>query len=299
MQNIAKENHLQHWSEERYHELQQQLSTLYQDGPTELVITHHKLSHIRCALVELRQKVVNCGFNSPEEEIRFIKHILPLFSSQQYLYSQWLQVLSRLPKGNSRLVLQHYLGFLRQAEHFFHNHYPLYQYYQLELSESDPLYFIRGINTESTLHLPLVDAAFSTPVSELFAQFMAMDTLRSWLLQRISDTGSFPVLNSWQEPFSGRRLHWTGSHVNLVELVYGLFYTGQLNSGAATLQDITRLMEDVFQVELPGVHRSFHDIRNRKILTSTNFLDEMRKRIMERVDQDLAYDPAKKRSTSV
>ncbi|QKJ32846.1 RteC domain-containing protein [Mucilaginibacter mali] len=282
------------WSETRYQLLQDNLTLLQQEDQNELRNTQAKLAHIRSDLLELRQEVIRLGFKNPTEEIWFLKTVLPKYSSQHYLYSEWLHVLSRKPKGSPRSILQHYLCFIKQADHFIDNHYAFYQYYQLQLSVSDEQYFIRNITAEGTAHLPLADPQFSTEVSDLFGRFIALDILREWLLQKIREMDGFPVLDSWQEPFTGRRLQWTSNRTNLVEIIYGLYYTGQLNHGQATLNDIIRLMEDVFQIELKQVHRDFGNIRDRKRLTPTYFLEQMQKCIRDVVEQDMAYDPAKK-----
>ena len=282
-----------YWSEIRYPQLLEELGQLQNDD-NELVTTRNRLTHIRSILSELRQQVATLGFGSEQEEIGFLKTILPRFTSLQYLYSQWLHILSRQPKGSPRILLQHYLRFIKEADHFIDNHYDFYQYYQLQLSGSDGQYFLRDIKAESTAHLPMADPQFSTEISELFGRFIALDLLREQLLQKIRDMDGFPVLDSWQEPFTGRRLQWTGNRTNLVEVIYGIYYNGQLNHGQATLNDIIRLMEDVFQIELKQVHRDFGKIRDRKRLTATHFLEQMQKSILETIEQNLAYDPAKR-----
>jgi RteC protein len=282
-----------YWREIRYPQLLEELGQLQTDD-NELVATKNRLSYIRATLSELQQQVAALGFEGEQEEIEFLKTVLPRFTSLQYLYAEWLHVLSRKPKGSPRNLLQHYLCFIRQADHFIDNHYDFYQYYQLQLSGSDGQYFLRHIQAENTAHLPMADPQFSTEVSDLFGRFIALDLLREQLLQKIRDMNGFPVLDSWQEPFTGRRLQWTGNRTNLVEIIYGIYYNGQLNHGQATLNDIIRLMEDVFQIELKQVHRDFGNIRDRKRLSPTHFLEQMQQSIREVVEQDMAYDPAKR-----
>ena len=285
----------QYWSEERFQLLHDNLNLLQQEGESELLIVQAKLSHVRSVLLEMRQEVIRIGFESQAEEIWFLKTVLPKYRSLHCLYGEWLHVLSRQPKGSPRTLLQHYLSFIKQADHFIDNHYAFYQYYQLQLCSSDEQYFIRNKSAESAAHLPLADQQFSTEVSELYGRFIAFDQLRDLLLQKIKEMDGFPVLDSWQEPFTGRRLQWTGNRTNLVEVIYGVYYTGQLNHGQATLNDLIRLMEDVFQIELKQVHRDFGNIRDRKRLTPTHFLEQMQQCIRDVVEQDMAYDPSQKR----
>ena len=284
----------QYWNGERYDLLEAQLNTLHQTDDTELVITRQKLVHIRSVLTELRNTVIEKGFECAEDEIWFLKHVLPKYTSLQYLYSDWLNILSRMPKRSLRARVRLYLSFLSQSDHFIHNHYVFYQYLQLELEEHDHLYFKRGVITESTLHLPLPDPLFSTEVSDLFARFKAIEMLQDWLLQRVRNIDDLPGGDGCRMIFSGKRLKWTGEQCNLIELIYGLYHTGQLNEGKATIMDIARLMEEVFQTELGQVHPAFADIRWRKRLGPTHFLERMRDAVQNVVDDDLAYRPVKK-----
>ncbi len=89
-----------------------------------------------------------------------------------------------------------------------------------------------------------------------------------------------------RKPFS-----WTGDQVNLVELIYGLYYTGQINHGNVEVKEIQEAVEQLFSVKIKAGYHVFGNIRRRKSLSPTAFLDKMRDSIQKRVDEDLAYHP--------
>lgn len=77
----------------------------------------------------------------------------------------------------------------------------------------------------------------------------------------------------------------------MVELVYGLHYTLQLNNGDADVTEIVNLMETMFDVKLRDAHHTFVEIRRRKIESPSRFLEQMAAAIRQRVDDDLEYKP--------
>jgi hypothetical protein len=291
----VQQDHWLKWETEKYSEMDSALNRIASTEDPALLKLQRQQDLIRRILNEMRTDVLELGFEDQSEEIKFMKNLKPRFACLQVYYGEWLLLETNRPKSKGGLLLNYYIEALHHVDRFFHFHYAIYQYYQLNLSELDDIYFQRGATAESARHLPLTDPAFSTEVSDLFARFLAYERMREQLLHRIQELGNLSILDTWQLPFTGMRLQWTGHVTSLVELIYGLYYTGQLNYGQATLKDITRLMEDVFQVELSKVWRKFTAIRNRKRISPTYLLDQMRAGIMSRVDDDLSFKPIKQR----
>jgi hypothetical protein len=289
----TNENHWGVWKAEIYNRLQSELATIQSSENSSLEKIQRKLELTRKVLAELRQEVQERGFTNQQEEINFMKEVKPLFMSQQLFQGDLLLLEINLPKGTTRQVLNYYLDALNSANWFFNMNYGLFQYYQLGATELDHLYFLRNTDAQSTLHLQIADPSFGTAVSDLFARFTAMEKLREHILARVRDLGCIHVLDNWQPPFTGRRLKWTGNLVNLTELILGLYYTGQLNNGQATLTDIARFFEDVFQVKIKNIYQTFENIRSRKRLATTYLIDNMRNGILTAIDEGVGYRPTR------
>ncbi|MDR2951320.1 MAG: RteC domain-containing protein [Prevotella sp.] len=79
------------------------------------------------------------------------------------------------------------------------------------------------------------------------------------------------------------RLTWTGSKVELVELIYALDAAGCFNHGHATIKEIVVCIEVMLNVDLGDYYHTFMEIRNRK--NSTAFLDRLIKVLNDRMEE--------------
>ncbi len=57
---------------------------------------------------------------------------------------------------------------------------------------------------------------------------------------------------------------WSGSKTALVELIYALYATGDLNYGTADLNTITSSFEDFFNIRLDNTYKTYSEIKARK-----------------------------------
>lgn len=81
------------------------------------------------------------------------------------------------------------------------------------------------------------------------------------------------------------KMTWTGSKTDLIELIYALYYAGFFNNGNTDIKEIAAYFEQVFNIELGKVYRTFLEIRARKN-NRTNCLDTL-KEILIRKMRDL------------
>ena len=89
----------------------------------------------------------------------------------------------------------------------------------------------------------------------------------------------------------GKALRWTGDSCNLIELVYGIFDCRQVNDGEVDLSDLMDVFEQCFQINLSRYFRRFTEIKRRKSMSKTRFLDEMARMVNKRIDDGDAYVP--------
>lgn len=78
-------------------------------------------------------------------------------------------------------------------------------------------------------------------------------------------------------------LRWTGESINLVELAYGVWLTGQLNNGNATISETIRWMESSLDIRIGRAYRRWTEISRRDPVNTTKFLDRMKVAILERI----------------
>lgn len=91
-------------------------------------------------------------------------------------------------------------------------------------------------------------------------------------------------------------LRWTGESINLVELAYGIWLTGQLNNGNATISEIIRWMEASLGIHVGRAYRRWTEISRRDRVHSTKFIDRMKDSIDGRIrnGEDLQKGETKK-----
>ncbi|WP_368077622.1 RteC domain-containing protein [Mucilaginibacter sp. L3T2-6] len=74
-------------------------------------------------------------------------------------------------------------------------------------------------------------------------------------------------------------MRWTGDTINLAELAYGIWLTGQINNGQISVTEILECLERVFRVRLGKPHRRWQSIAARKPLGYAKYMDERRWRL--------------------
>ena len=244
------------------------------------------------AIQELKALVIDYSFPREEDEITFFKHIKPRFTSLLIYHSRLALIEFRLPLGSPKDIRKHYENELLLIRLFYEDHAPFYRYINSGATFLDTRYFVRG-NCDFSFYdsvsalpttAPDTDLRFTTHYDYIAACFLANERLRDYLakslmLQKWVKTAEKPAL-----PEKGT-LRWTGPKVYLVELVYALHVSGQINNGNIGLTETVQQVEELFQMDLGNVFRSFQEMRQRKKDSRTKLLDLMKERLLHRMDE--------------
>jgi hypothetical protein len=248
------------------------------------------LRAVRAALKTLKDYLKKHPFKDEAEQIYFFKHLKPLFECRRIYELELYNILTSIPAGDAETIRNFYKEELQVVQRFFRHISFHYGYYKLMATDLDSLLFVRGVSVQSVLipEVPEPDPEFATSGDYLFAKIKAFEMLRDYLVDKLKEPGHL----EHTLPASVKTAKkWTGEQVNLVELAYGLYYTGQLDNGNIEVKDIVALLEQVFSIKLKSAYHTFGNIRRRKMLSPTKFLDRMRNAIRQRVDEDLEYKP--------
>ena len=260
-----------------YDDMREELS-LYSDmGGLPVRRLAGKLNVINRVMADLKNFIVENSFADQQEEINFFKYEKPLFVCELLCAHQVFTIETQSRQFTEALLIRNYYEQeLKVIKHHFIQHQFLYQYYLLEASELDTILFVRGAEASAVLlpETPDLDPEYSTKGDYLFAQFLASEKVQDYLINEL-----YPSPEGMR---SGKVLRWTGETVNLVELAYGLFLTGQLNNGKATIAEIIQWLEMQFNVDVGNGYRRWHAISNRKRVTPTKFIDQMRDAVIKK-----------------
>ena len=221
------------------------------------------------------------------EEVLYYKKVYPLFSSRLIYYTASYNLersLQLIDKAEWISFLQEELKLIPR---FFKKHNSLYEYYRLDLTELDQLYFSN--NSPSAGHLlPKFPATEFTPAaiaSYTLAKFMALERLRQDIGDRLSALEN-PGNSEGTLSTSKSRLKWTGETINLVEVAYGLWLTGQINNGNASITEIIEFLESRLHVKIGRPYRRWTEVSRRKTVSATRFIDQMKLAIYKRIDDE-------------
>ena len=247
---------------------------------------------IRQSLSKLKEDMEAHPFKNAQEQINFFKYVKPSFYQWQIYYTEFYTIETGFPIGDTEKQIAYLAQELRYIERFFQQYAFLYQYFKLNANELDNLYFIRGEDIQSVLipNVPDVNPGFATSGDYLFSKFMAFEKLKDWLIEKMLYLKGNPAspLQLNNEPDD---LKWTGDTINLAEIGIGIYQTKQMNNGTASLAQIFRWLEEKLQVKIGVPSKRVSELRRRKRLSRTQYLDEMKEIIIQKLDKEDEFDP--------
>lgn len=172
---------------------------------------------------------------------------------------------------------------------FFDRHVSFFQYYRSGATYMDKFYFLRG-NQESIVDIDVChlddDSEFSTGYDHLVTRIMAMEMLYAFLsvrctcLQNVTE-GIPPELLKIKGSYK-----WTGSAIELVEMVYTLDEMKSINSGEAPIHELAAFVGTLLGVDIRDCYSTYTDMKRRKNESRTYFLDKMQEQLNKRMDRD-------------
>ncbi|EHQ24676.1 RteC domain-containing protein [Mucilaginibacter paludis] len=272
-------------------QLEQDLEQVYCQSNEPLQRLTSALKLIRQALNKLKEDVNVHPFKDKQDQVNFFKYTKPSFYQWQIYYTELYTIETGFPFGNADKQLDYLAQELHYIERFFQQYAFLYQYYKLDADELDNLYFIRGEEIQSVLlpAVPEVNPGFATSGDYLFSKFMAFDKLKDWVIEKMLYLKQNPA-NPLQLNNEPDDMKWTGDTINLAEIGIGIYHTKQLNNGTASLSDIFRWLEEKFRVKIGVPSKRLSELRRRKRLSRTRYLDEMKENVILKLDKDDEFE---------
>jgi len=277
-------------------ELQAEIALLDGEPIAPLARLKHTLALTVGHINSMKEEIIKDGFPSIEEEIHFFKQIKPGFYSLQVFEVDFYSLTANTPVGTPETVRSYYEQELNYLFRFFKTHAFHYQYYRTGARELDVQYFTREGKPGDIPVLEIVDSLpdFSSPLDYLFAKFIAYERMQNYLIDQL--TVLYPGKQTEKNAKLLPRLRWTGESINLVELAYGLWLTGQINDGNVTITDLILWLEQKFSVKIGIPSRRWNEISGRTHVDPAKFLDRMRAAIHERVNEELGVRERKRKA---
>ena len=245
------------------------------------------LKTIDSAIAGVNQVRDNLKFTDLDEEIYFFKYFQPELLASRIEEIMKYHIHMHIPIATEASRIRYYEEEIKARKSFFRMNNFHYQYFKTGMTELDRSYFLADA---APLSVPAADLSefgnqFSTPMTYLFAKFIAYERIQYYLLEQIAQI-MHPELKPVPSAQQATDLRWTGDAVNIVELAYGIWLTGQVNNGNASLNQIVRWLESSLQVSIGIIQRRFSEIERRKRLSVTKFIDQMKEAILRKIDKD-------------
>lgn len=253
------------------------------------------------ALDQLRELLRNRPFSSDAEEIDFFKYQKPHIHCWHIYVIEMHHILAGVPVGTDQEIRDYYTDELGVINRFFRRYAFQYQYYLADETAMDEDYFLS--RNKSDFPPGQEDhhdqGAFSTNMDFLFAKFRAYEMLRDAIIRRVRLLYQQADSAFMSEMMGAKKRWWSGDKVELIEIAYGIYYTHRINGGKAEISDIVEWLEESLHVDLAQAYRMFLDIRRRKTVSYTKFLDEMREAIHRHIEESFKHRPKKKTRQTV
>lgn len=105
-----------------------------------------------------------------------------------------------------------------------------------------------------------------------------------------------PPLSAISLDNSPSSFRWTGSLVELIEVIYALDEMGCINDGQNDIKELTAFFGSQLGLEIKDSHcyNAYTDMKRRKSESRTYFLDKMRERLNLRMQRDDAKERARR-----
>ncbi|MGV9004440.1 RteC domain-containing protein [Flavobacterium sp.] len=219
-------------------------------------------------------------FENKNEEIAFFKKIKPVFASKLIYYNELYNIETALPSTSKKRIKKHYTIHLQKLDNFHQENREFIKYYQTNSTLLDKKYFQRNkhdirLSLDSSYFQS--DYNFTTSHDYKVAQILANKQLEIFINQKLA------ILKEGQNTQSSNT-RWTGSKVALVELMYAINTTKVINNGNTSLNELAKSFEAFFDIELGQFNRIYAEIRNRKTIEKTSFINSLKDNLSARIE---------------
>jgi RteC protein. len=232
----------------------------------------------KVALDRMRKLVIQEGFPDFKSEIHFFKKIKPSAYSKLLYYQAVFDIESKRKKADIPVIRRYLRQRLSKIHEYLEEHQSKVQYYRCGCNHLDEKYFIRN-NDEIPLKLrndhQLIDEDFFTWHDHTFSTIMAYEMLTDYIIAELKKLDN---LEKGIVEFPESTLFWTGKKIELVEILYAVYFSGAINNGKVTIKEMAEVFGRLFNIDLSkDIYRYFAEIQQRKKEENqTKFLDFLR-----------------------
>lgn len=260
-------------------DLERQLKSIHDRTENPIDYAEKAISTTIKTLEKLKSFFKTHRLSSKQEEIEFFKTIKPAFASKLIYYNEVYNIESTKPEYSNKYLKKHYSYHLNSLHKFNEKNKEFIKYFRTNNTVLDKMYFQRNqldirLTVDSAYFLS--DHAFATSHDHKVAQLFANEEIRKFLKEKLQTI-------KYKENKKENKLNWTGSKVALVELMYAINSTKVINHGNTSLNELAKSFEAFFDIELGQFNRIYAEIRNRKTIEKTSFINSLKDNLSSRI----------------
>lgn len=266
--------------------LENQLNQLSIEIEDILILAEKSIKICLECMIELRTQVIQKGFKNHQDEIHFFKEIKPRCISHLIYNNTVYKIETNYPNGDVKSKRKYLQMELSKLKSYFYDNLDFYRYYRTGSNYLDHKYFVRGkrdLRLNLDAHTYETDPDFSTSHDFKISTILANDLLQVYLENEITKL-AFRTSTRNTEFIPRNIIHWTGSKVSLIELMYALNHSGVFNHGQADIKAIATYFEKVFDIDLGNYYRTFLELKIRQ--DRTKFLDTLHENLIRKMEDD-------------
>jgi hypothetical protein len=274
------------FSESLMSELEHQLKLIHLETENPIQLAEQAIRSSVAVLERLKIFFIKQKRLNKKEEIEFFRDIKPKFAAKLIYYNEIYTIETNRPLGSQKTIRKYYKAELLKLKVFFIENQEFYRYYRTANNYLDYKYFVK---TKYDFKLMVdsyyfqADHRFTTSHDYKVARILANDEIKVFLEEQITKLDRKTIATQSPSPlYKGTK--WTGSKVELIELIYALHTEGVFNNGTSGLKEVTTFFESSFSIDLGQFNRVFLEIRNRKS-ERTKFLNTLKTKLITRMDK--------------
>lgn len=269
------------FSNNLWEELESQLLLLKERKEHPVKHAQEAIYSVAASLGVLKSFFTAYEFRSKAEEIQFFKSIKPQWTATLIFYREIYNIESSRPIALSRQIKKYYKKELHKLDTYFKENKEFYTYYRTGNTFLDRQYFLRKHKeaNESLVGGEEGESNFSTAQDQKVSRIIANDRLLEYIQSKLKKSAR--IEQKQNQP----RINWTGSKVALVELMYALHTEKVLNDGKVSLKEMAKGIEHLFNIEIGQFNRIYLEIRSRKTIDKTSFLNALKNSLAVRMEQ--------------
>ena len=247
-----------------FSEFEKEYQNIKTTNSDSIVIAHKVTELIETRSKELFKWLKKHKFSSPEEEIYFFKDLKPIFISKLIYYKTVLSIETNLPTSKKNKI-KFYEEALNLIQENTNKNRKFYEYYRARASHKDNIYFLRNCDAnilKRDCSLINYDIKLCTTHDYNMALMIANDILTNYLENKIEQLENNCTS---LHPSIQQTVNWTGTKIDLIELIYALYHSKKINNGSTDIKELALFFGKIFNQDIEeNIYRFYIDIKNRK-----------------------------------